>query len=208
MSQNVDSNLPNHFLRSRNRHFESAAVVRSCSLLVGSLALSLGASVHAPHFVPQTSAQAPSQQLPRQAERSARCVFCHKEEVDGYANSAMAHSLRRASQEPQGAINISDGKITAFTSPAGDWQRLEAAGDVTDYRVDYVIGSGNHASGYLINLGNHLFQSPLAYYRSRQSYDLAPGYENLRSPDFTRPVGEGCVFCHSGAALNVPGTLN
>ncbi|HEY2819886.1 MAG TPA: photosynthetic reaction center cytochrome c subunit family protein [Candidatus Acidoferrum sp.] len=135
-------------------------------------------------------------------------MLCHKAEVDGYSNSAMAHSLRRAQHEPQGTVNISDGKITAFSSPAGDYQRLEAAGDVTDYRIDYVIGSGNHASGYLINLGNHLFQSPLAYYRSRQAYDLAPGYENLRSPDFTRPVGEGCVFCHSGSALNVPGTLN
>jgi photosynthetic reaction center cytochrome c subunit len=208
MSQNADSHFPNYFLRSRKRRFESAAVVLSCFLLVGSLGLSLGASVHVPHSIPQNSARAPSQQFPVQAKGSARCVFCHKEEVDGYANSAMAHSLRRASQEPQGNINISDGKITAFTSPAGDWQRLEAAGDVTDYHVDYVIGSGNHASGYLINLGNHLFQSPLSYYRSRQGYDLAPGYENLRSPDFTRPVGEGCVFCHSGVALNVRGTLN
>ncbi len=135
-------------------------------------------------------------------------MLCHKDEVEGYSNSAMAHSLRRARQEPQGTVNISDGKITAFSSATGDWQRLEAGGDSTDYRVDYVIGSGNHASGYLINLGDHLFQSPLAYYRSRQAYDLAPGYENLRSPDFTRPVGEGCVFCHSGSALNVSGTLN
>jgi photosynthetic reaction center cytochrome c subunit len=208
MAQNVDSNLPNRFLRSRNRYFRNAPLVLSFLMLIVSLALSLGASVHDAHFVPQTSPQAHLQQLLREPQGSARCVFCHKAEVDGYANSAMAHSLRRTSQEPPGTVNIPDGRITAFSSAGGDWQRLEAAGDVTDYRVDYVMGSGNHASGYLINLGDHLFQSPIAYYRSRQAYDLAPGYENLRSPDFTRPVGEGCVFCHSGSALNVSGTLN
>src|SRR5580698_99893 len=77
-----------------------------------------------------------------------------------------------------------------------------------DYRIEYVIGSGTHASGYLTDIGGHLFQSPLAYYSSRQSYDLAPGYENLANPDFTRPVTEECVLCHSGTALFVPGTLN
>ena len=73
---------------------------------------------------------------------------------------------------------------------------------------DYVIGSGEHASGYLVDIGGHLFQSPVAYYKSRQSYDLAPGYENLPDPDFTRPVSEECVLCHSGISLHVPGTLN
>jgi len=37
---------------------------------------------------------------------------------------------------------------------------------------------------------------------------LAPGYEGLRNPDFTRPVTEGCLFCHAGTALPVPGTRN
>lgn len=44
--------------------------------------------------------------------------------------------------------------------------------------------------------------------KSRQAYDLAPGYEGLPNPDFTRPVAEGCLFCHSGTALHVPGTSN
>ncbi|MGB9465780.1 MAG: multiheme c-type cytochrome, partial [Candidatus Acidiferrum sp.] len=94
------------------------------------------------------------------------------------------------------------------SSPGGYWQRWENAGDSSEYRVDYVVGSGIHASGYLLDLGGHLFQSPVAFYTSRQSYDLAPGYENLPDPDFTRPVSEECVLCHSGTALHVPGALN
>ncbi|HXZ34064.1 MAG TPA: c-type cytochrome [Terriglobales bacterium] len=120
----------------------------------------------------------------------------------------MAHSLRRAGQEPEGVVVANGSKITMYSSPAGYWQRWENRSDKSEYRVDSVIGSGNHANGYLINLGGHLFQSPVAYYRSRHSYDLAPGFENQPDPDFTRPISEECVLCHSGTALHIPGTLN
>jgi photosynthetic reaction center cytochrome c subunit len=139
---------------------------------------------------------------------SSRCQFCHAAEVEGYARSAMAHSLRRAGQEPDGTVETPDAKITMHSSATGYWQRLQSVEDVTNYRIDYVIGSGNHASGYLLDLAGHLFQSPVAYYKSRQAYDLAPGYEGLPNPDFTRPVAEGCLFCHSGTALHVSGTSN
>jgi photosynthetic reaction center cytochrome c subunit len=139
---------------------------------------------------------------------ASRCQFCHASQVEGYAGSAMAHSLRRAGQEPEGTVTTPEAKITMHSSPTGCWQRLQSGGDITNYRIDYVIGSGNHASGYLLDLGGHLFQSPVAYYSSRHAYDLAPGYEGLANPDFTRPVAEACLFCHSGTALHVPGTSN
>jgi hypothetical protein len=120
----------------------------------------------------------------------------------------MAHSLRRAGREPDGTVETPDAKITMYSSPTGYWQRLQSGEDVTNYRIDYVIGSGNHASGYLLDLSGHLFQSPVAYYKSRQAYDLAPGYEGLPNPDFTRPVAEACLFCHSGTALHISGTSN
>jgi photosynthetic reaction center cytochrome c subunit len=139
---------------------------------------------------------------------AARCQFCHAAEVEGYANSAMAHSLRRAGHEPTGTVETRDAKITMSSSSDGYWQRLQTGADVANYRIDYVIGSGNHAAGYLLDLGDHLFQSPVAYYKSRSAYDLAPGYEGMANPDFTRPVAEGCLFCHSGTALHVAGTSN
>ena len=137
-----------------------------------------------------------------------RCVYCHPAEVQGFARSAMAHALRRSGKEPDGSVIAHGSTITMRSSPTGFWQTWENGGDKTAYRVDYVIGSGEHASGYLVDLGRHLFQSPVAYYKSRQTYDLAPGYENQPDPDFTRPVSEECVLCHSGTALHVPGTLN
>jgi photosynthetic reaction center cytochrome c subunit len=120
----------------------------------------------------------------------------------------MAHSLRRPGQEPDGTVSAHGSKITMYSTPRGYWQRWENGGDQSEYHIDWVVGSGNHASGYLVDIGGHLFQSPVAYYKSRQSYDLAPGYENQPDPDFTRPIREECVLCHSGNALHVSGTLN
>jgi len=146
--------------------------------------------------------------LPLEPPGASRCLFCHPSEVKGYGESAMAHSLRRAGKEPDGTVKANGSRITMHLSSTGFWQRWENAGDTTDYHVDWVIGSGSHAQGYLLLLGDHLFQSPVAYYTSRQSYDLAPGYENQRDPDFTRPVPEECVLCHSGTPLHVAGSLN
>ncbi len=137
-----------------------------------------------------------------------RCAVCHPAEVEGFSQSAMAHALRRAGQEPEGVVEAHGSKITISSSKSGTFQTWENGGDKTRYPVSYVIGSGNHASGYLIEIDGHLFQSPVAYYKSRNSYDLAPGYENTPDPDFTRPVAEECLLCHSGKALYIPGTLN
>src|SRR5580698_7286572 len=158
-------------------------------------------------------AQTPARQQPQLSPASpptgaSRCIPCHPAEVAGYARSAMAHSLRRPGQEPDGTVNAHGSKITMYSTAAGYWQRWENGGDQAEYHIDWVVGSGNHAKGYLVDIGGHLFQSPVAYYQSRQSYDLAPGYEHQPDPDFTRPIREECVLCHSGNALHVSGTLN
>lgn len=143
------------------------------------------------------------------APASNRCAPCHPIEVEGYAKSAMAHSLRRPGNEPTGSFlhAYSGTKFTVYTTRQGLWQRLEREGSTSDYQVDYVIGSGNHAMGYLVRMGSHLFQSPITYYSRTQRYDMAPGYEENRSPDFIRPVAEECLLCHSGKARHIPGTL-
>jgi hypothetical protein len=126
----------------------------------------------------------------------------------------MARSLRRPGNEPQGSFTTADAatKFTIHSDRAADriatWQRMEHAGEVSEFPVGYVIGSGAHASGYLIRIGDHLFQSPVCYYSIRKAYDLAPGYEKLPDPDFTRPVTQACLLCHSGAPLTVPGSLD
>src|SRR5580658_9576696 len=175
-------------------------------ILLSSVIFGRGQS--ASNVAPTQDAAALAQPLLHAPMGASRCMFCHPAEVEGYARSAMAHSLRRAGQEPDGIVSAHGSTITMRSSPTGYWQHWENGGDSSDYHVDYVVGSGNHASGYLVNIGGHLFQSPVTFYTSRKSYDLAPGYENVPDPDFTRPVSEECVLCHSGTALHVSGTLN
>ena len=138
------------------------------------------------------------------------CESCHPKEVAGYSHSSMARSLRRSGTEPEGAFTaaVSGTRFAIRSGTKGTWQRMERAGEVSEYRVEYVIGSGSHAAGYLIRIGDHLFQSPVCYYTNRRAYDLAPGFERVSEPDFTRPVGEECVLCHSGRPLHVSGTVN
>ena len=137
------------------------------------------------------------------------CESCHPKEVAAYSQSAMAVSLRRPAKEADGAFTVSSGtRFTIHTGAGGLLQRMESDGQTSEYRAAYVIGSGRHASGYLIQVGAHLFQSPVCYYTKRRAYDLAPGYERITAPDFTRPVGEQCLLCHSGRPLHVAGTPN
>jgi len=68
---------------------------------------------------PPSNAQILAFQLLREPTGASRCEFCHRSEVEGYARSAMAHSLRRAGQEPDGTVTTPDSKITMHSSPAG-----------------------------------------------------------------------------------------
>jgi tetratricopeptide (TPR) repeat protein len=104
----------------------------------------------------------------------------------------------------------SNGSVGSLVSPSGDRftvrvdrdgivQSITRGSDTLQQRIAYVIGSGRHASGYLIQAGADLFQSPICYYTGRRAYDLAPGYERIAAPDFTRSVGEQCILCHADA---------
>lgn len=118
---------------------------------------------------PANSSRAAQPQRLTEPAGVSRCQVCHPSEVEEYARSEMAHSLRHASHEPDGKVETPDAKITAHSDAAGYWQQLASGGEANDYRIDYVIGSGNHASGYLLDVAGHLFQSPTAYYKSRQA---------------------------------------
>lgn len=143
------------------------------------------------------------------ALRAHPCGSCHPNETLAYGHSPMSRSLRRAGAEPQGEFTNAFGtRFSVRVDRTGVRQRIERNGEAVEHRVAYVIGSGSHASGYLIQIGDYLFQSPFCYYPGRRSYDLAPGYERLPGPDFTRPVTEECLLCHSGGPLHVAGTAN
>jgi hypothetical protein len=121
----------------------------------------------------------------------------------------MAHSLGGVRQELGGnfAHAASGSKFSVAWTGGRMLQRVEQNGSTQEYAASYAIGSGAHAVGYLIELREHLFQSPFCYYPQR-GWGLAPGYESSASPNFSRPITPACLFCHSGLARPKLGTLN
>ncbi|HEV2349928.1 MAG TPA: multiheme c-type cytochrome [Terriglobia bacterium] len=137
------------------------------------------------------------------------CAECHPKEVAGYAATQMAHSLGHPGSEPSGKYFHAPSK-TQFTIQVSHGrmiQRMERGGVTSEYPVAYEIGSGTHAFAYVIQLGDHLFQSPLGYFSGR-GWAMSPGYENAKAPDFLRPITPDCLVCHAGKARPIPKTFS
>ena len=94
------------------------------------------------------------------------------------------------------------------SSAAGSTETWSRGSAVVKEKLAYVVGSGSHGFGYLIQLGDHLFQSPLSFYTGRKQWDMAPGYERARAPDFSRVISVECLLCHAGKPQPIPDTLN
>ncbi|MDQ2711252.1 MAG: hypothetical protein M3Y24_03275 [Acidobacteriota bacterium] len=122
----------------------------------------------------------------------------------------MSRSLALAGGQPDGSFEstFSETRFESKATPDGVWQCFQRANESAKLRVQYAIGSGNHAVGYLAKVGDHLFQSPISYYTTRHLWDLAPGYEQAPKPDFSRPVTVECLSCHADKPLPIANTLN
>ena len=103
--------------------------------------------------------------------------------------------VQRSSQTSFG-VSVSAGAMT---------QSAERNGIRAEYPVSYIVGSGSHAYAYLIRISDFLFQSPISFYTKRGLWDMAPGFETDRQPDFTRPIGPECLLCHAGSSLAAAG---
>ena len=72
--------------------------------------------------------------------------------------------------------------------------------NVDEKRVDYVLGSGNHAKTYLhLTEKNTLQELPLGWYAEKGGYwAMNPGYDRPDYAGSVRPIYYECMFCHNG----------
>jgi hypothetical protein len=121
----------------------------------------------------------------------------------------MGKSLHAPAAEPDGAFEhaASGTRFLVRSNQNGLFQRMQHEGQNSDYRIDYIIGSGAHASCSLARVGDHLFESPICYYPGR-GYAMAPGYQDNPAPGFSRPITMECLLCHSGKPLPIRHSLN
>jgi len=150
---------------------------------------------------------------------SKRCADCHREIAASYSLTGMA----RAFYTPQAANTIEDyAKTSTYYHALSDshysmsvrngryfqrrWQ-LDAAGkeiNVEEDRIDYVMGSGNHARSYLHRTPRGmLIELPLGWYPDKVGgWGMVPG-SDTEHPQTRRFVSYKCMFCHNGYP-NIP----
>ncbi|MCO8120329.1 hypothetical protein NHH03_01175 [Stieleria sp. TO1_6] len=69
---------------------------------------------------------------------------------------------------------------------------------VAKHPVEYVIGSGAFAKGYLLRDGDYLLQSPVTWYTAKDGYAIAPGYDETTHRGCNRVIEDNCLVCHAG----------
>ncbi len=151
---------------------------------------------------------------PASAQNPQVCAGCHPAITAAYRQTGMARSFYRLTRES--AVEDFTKNNTYYHAPSASyfamlqrdgayfqrrWQ-LDSAGkpiNVMEKRVDYVMGSGNHARTYLHRTAaNTLIELPLGWYAEKGGYwAMNPGYDRPHHDDFRRPITYDCMFCHN-----------
>ena len=142
---------------------------------------------------------------------SEECRSCHPTEAAEYLRTGMGRSIAVPGPVHPSGVYVHGRSGTTFQvehTDRGMVHRIRRGEMDASYVVDYVIGSGNAAFGFLVRVGDAMFQSPIAYYTERGTWGTAPGMESYSDPDFTRPATADCLWCHAGRPRHVAGTVN
>jgi tetratricopeptide (TPR) repeat protein len=150
----------------------------------------------------------------------AACATCHTEIARRYASTAMARSFSRSGAG--GAIgdftnhNTFEHKKSAraymmLQRGAEYFERRSQTGfdgketNVLEKRIDFVIGSGDHARTYLRRAPDgRLIELPVSWYAEKGGYwAMSPGYDHPAQDDFRRAIPYECMFCHNAYPLGM-----
>lgn len=142
------------------------------------------------------------------------CATCHREIAATYARTGMARSffmpasaneIENYAKTPEYYHALSDSHY-AMTIRNGEyferrWQ-VNAAGkeiNVEELKIDYVMGSGNHARSYLHRTERGmLIELPLGWYPDKGGeWGMVPGSDTPH-PQTRRFISYKCMFCHNG----------
>ena len=149
---------------------------------------------------------------------SKRCATCHREIAESYARTGMARSfyipdatntVEEYDKTPHYYHALSDSHYAMTVRDGQYFQRrwqLDATGkeiNVEELRIDYVMGSGNHARSYLHRTERGmLIELPLGWYPDKGGgWGMVPGSDTTH-PQTRRFISDKCMFCHNA----YPGT--
>ena len=146
--------------------------------------------------------------------KSELCAGCHSGKWESYRRTGMGRSFYRPTPENMagdfttGFTYFHAASESYFTMLRRDGQyfqrrhQVDAAGkpvNVVEKRIDYVMGSGNHARTYLHRTpAGTLLELPLGWYAEKGGYfAMNPGYDRADHEGFRRAISYDCMFCHN-----------
>ncbi|WP_321342678.1 tetratricopeptide repeat protein [Breoghania sp.] len=142
----------------------------------------------------------------------ATCALCHAEKAESFSHVAMSRSFYRPLARPviedfsKGFYHAPSDRHYEMELKNGAYlfRRYKLAPDgsrilVFERKVDWILGSGNHARIYIYRTGDGgLYQLPLAWYtQDGGHWGMAPGFEFALHLGVGRQVRRNCMFCHN-----------
>jgi predicted CXXCH cytochrome family protein len=148
------------------------------------------------------------------------CAGCHRQIAADYSLTGMGRSFYRPApantledyaQHNTFEHSLSDTHYSMIARDGAYYQRRWQLGferketNVEELKIDYVLGSGEHARSYLHRMASGaLVELPLGWYSEKGGYwGMSPGFDS-RHPQTRRFVSYECVFCHN-AIPKIPG---
>jgi predicted CXXCH cytochrome family protein len=145
----------------------------------------------------------------------AACAKCHKEIVERYLSTPMAHASGSASENLiPGTFLHAPSSVEYTISNEHGQPRLafHSKKDVAvsgEYPLSYFLGSGHLGTTYLYEINRYLFESPVAWYAASHGYDMKPGLAEMKEMPPALPMESNCLRCHMSAVEHSdPGTIN
>jgi predicted CXXCH cytochrome family protein len=158
--------------------------------------------------------QSPSQISNTGYVEPGACAECHREIAESYARTAMARTFSAVRSEndfpelKRGAFHhdVSEEFFTVYARDGSPYIQRHQAGfdgaatNVFEARIDYRIGSGNHARSYISRTkSGDLIEFPITWYAENGGYRaMSPGYDRPDHAGFSRKIGYRCMSCHNG----------
>jgi tetratricopeptide (TPR) repeat protein len=168
---------------------------------------------------PRVRAAPPAKAAGSDYVSSETCSTCHQNIAQQFHTTGMGRSFYR----PTLANTVEDYKTnnTLFNKASGLYytmlerngtfyqRRYEIGFDgrqtnVAEEKIDYVIGSGEHARTYLHRGSDgRLIELPVSWYTENSGYwAMSPGYDRPEyQEDFRRAIPGECVLCHNALPL-------
>ena len=148
---------------------------------------------------------------------SSACRKCHRDDHQSYLQTTHSRSLGDVdvAQEPADGECRHDlsGRTYRVYRDGATLKLREFIQDadgrevvLADHAARYVLGSGNYARMYLVQVDDFLIEAPVTWYPRRKVWGMSAGYEkDPHQPGFTRAIDVGCLYCHAGQVDTVGG---